>query len=142
MTTRNITLLSLAVLMLGTVAAYAQQVHAVRATIPFEFTVGKDTYPAGEYTVTLSPFQNRELILLSGPEGKALRFMNTLPCEPCEKTEEAYLMFRGYGKQQFLAQIWTGSSAIGRALLMSKAEREIAKTAGNNGPRRLLLAAN
>ena len=142
MTTRNITILSLAVLMLGAVAAHAQQVHSVRATIPFEFTVDRDTYPAGEYTVIFSPFQNRELVVLSGSDGKSLRFMNTLPCEPCEKTEEAYLLFRGYGTRQFLAQIWTGRSAMGRQLLMSKAEREIAKSAANNGPRKLLLAAN
>ncbi len=142
MITRNITILSLAVLVLGTVAAYAQQVHSVRATIPFAFTVDRDTYPAGQYTVTFTAFQNRELVVLSGPDGEALRFVNTLPCEPCEKTEEAYLLFRGYGNQQFLAQIWTGRSAIGRELLMSKAEREIAKTAGNTGQRKLLLAAN
>ncbi len=138
MTSRNIAIFSLTMLVLVAVAAHAQ---GVRATVPFEFIVDNETFPAGEYTVTLTPFQGRQMALLSGPDGKGLRFLSTLPCEPAAKDGNAYLLFRGYGNRQFLAQIWTGSSSVGRELSMSKAEREVVKRAKGSEPQKLLVAA-
>jgi len=71
----------------------------VRFNVPFDFTVGKVSLPAGSY---------------SG-------------LNPGQVSEATKLIFHRYGDQYFLAQFWNLGSETGYELPRSKAEREIGR---------------
>lgn len=99
----------------------------VRADIPFDFMVGGKEFKAGRYSVSRLFANNTTgtLIIRSADNSEAANFnVNNVfgKGEP-----QARLVFRRYGNQHFLAQIYDGESRQGYGLMKSKAEREAAK---------------
>ncbi len=118
-------LLAVVVLLVPVTVAATGQVHAIKVTVPFEFYIDGQTHPAGDYRLELSTLPLSDAILLTTSDRQAIRLVSAHRCDPKVKSAMPYLLFRSYGRQNFLAQIWTGESA--RTLVMSKAEREIVK---------------
>jgi hypothetical protein len=106
-------------------AAWAGEASAIRATVPFEFTVADQKLPAGEYQIVKSGAfaaiqvqsrQNRTTILVGSAAG------NT------NKTgHAAALAFNKYGNQYFLSEVWMGNGPDGVQLSKSKAEKKLAE---------------
>ena len=120
-------LVGLAILLLASVGA-AQQIHRVKAVVPFEFRVDNTLYPAGEYGVTFPLKPVGDVGMLTDTQGRVLQFVAAHRCERSAGTDAAYLLFRGYGKDYFLVQI--GAAGLGPSLElgMSRTEREVAKS--------------
>lgn len=111
-------------LVTAVVSAQGQSVKKLRATIPFEFTVGSANLSAGEYNVR-SINDDGDVILVSGQSKaqNAVRMSNPMTAATAPKTGK--LVFHRYGNRYFLSEIWTPGQNAGRQLRMSKAERAI-----------------
>jgi hypothetical protein len=95
--------------------------HSVRANIPFQFMVGNEALPAGEYTVRKLT-EDAGAILINSTDGNSAAMRITVAKQGTPSQNKARLVFRKYGESYFLAEVWDGSSQ-GRALLKSKSER-------------------
>src|SRR5712692_10137583 len=86
------------------VAAYGQQ--ALKANIPFEFTVWNTTFPAGQYTITPVIAGNPSAtLLLRRADGPQAAFCITRAVESRDAHEKSRLVFQRYGDQYFLYQV-------------------------------------
>ncbi len=98
----------------------------VTANIPFDFMVGGKQLQAGTYTVErLNTNSSQTLIIRSADNKTAANFNVNNVIDKGEP--QARLVFRRYGNQYFLAQVYDGQSDEGRQLLKSKAERDAEK---------------
>ncbi|MEB2360094.1 MAG: hypothetical protein HUU41_08545 [Bryobacteraceae bacterium] len=98
----------------------------LKATIPFDFTVGTTRMAAGEYTFTYSM---PGVVRISSPDWKASCLVLTMPVETRKAAETGKLVFNRYGATHFLSQIWGPGSGRGREVYKSRAEREMARNA-------------
>jgi hypothetical protein len=100
-----------AVVLLGclTVSANAQCGGiALIAKIPFQFSTGKATLPAGEYLVKcLDP--NRKQLVVQSTDGKAAAVVPMILARG-RSQEDAKLVFHRYGRRDFFFQAWAGGS--------------------------------
>ncbi len=102
------------------------QTMELRATIPFEFRMGKTLMPAGEYTVRHSD----GLLILREENGGKTSMGLTVGTEPPKDSSRAVLVFHRYGETCFLDKIWIPGYAIARAVPESSLEKELARRGG------------
>ena len=115
------------------VAVHAQSASSlVRASIPFDFTVGDKTLPAGDY-LWQRVWENSDSVMkITSRDGhRSVTFMTHSVIDNKNQTG-ARLVFRRYGSEYFLAQVWTGFDSSGRELHRSAAERAIERQLAQN----------
>lgn len=105
-------------------SAQAQSGNKVVADIPFEFSVGYKTLPAGAYSVKILTAASNALMIRSA-DGKTSALRLSQPTEESKANAHARLVFHRYGERYFLAEVWTGADNVGRQLLQSQEERAI-----------------
>jgi hypothetical protein len=125
-------------LLLAASAVQAQD-NGVKADIPFDFVVGNQMLPAGEYTVVNQGPVN-QAILIRSDEGKTAILSLTQPCSSHNPSAKTKLVFHTMAGRYFLYQIWTQGNSSGRQLPKSKAEVELAKNTDTTGE--FVLAAS
>jgi hypothetical protein len=128
-------LLSL-LLPLSAIYVYGQGKTLVReAKIPFDFSVGAKTFPAGVYSVTRVN-QEKIMLRLSSKDGGESINIITSPVQAKEYPKTGKLIFRRYGETYFLSQIWESDEIQGRQLLKSRTERSVERdlTKRGDGP--------
>ncbi len=108
---------------LAGVNGVAQEALAIRAKVPFDFTVGNTSVAAGEYMVTRDAARN-SMRITSVDTGAALQIVR-LPAEKNTTGLRYALVFHRYGDRHFLREIWTGDTANGTRVPMSRAEKEL-----------------
>ena len=120
----------LRVMVLGTFVALALGIaHAqiggdvLKLKVPFDFSVGTQTFPAGKYS--LKPLLPHTMSLRN-EAGQVLTNIGTNSVESTEVQKSVKLVFNGYDGHYFLAQIWKEGDNIGRELPRSPAETEMA----------------
>lgn len=111
---------SLSVL-LAVVSAGANSGLNVWATIPFDFTVGDETLPAGTYTV--QAINSNGLVAIRSEDYTRGILIMTGAKEATNEPEPAKLIFRKYGDLYFLGEVW-GYNA-GQEVSRSRKEREV-----------------
>ena len=86
------------------VAGYAQAPSKVEVNIPFEFSAGKTTLPAGIYSIKRLSGNN---VTLRSEDGKSSVILNA-PITHSSRDPKAVerIVFERYGDQFALAQIW------------------------------------
>jgi hypothetical protein len=103
------------------VSANAQNRVSVAAEIPFDFVVGNAKLPAGSYRVkTIS--DTGDALLISNRDGKASAVRLSKEIQDNDHAKVC-LMFRRYGDQYFLSEVWTGQTA--RSINKSNRERAL-----------------
>jgi len=134
-------LISLLSLLLMAGSAIAQTIH-VRANVPFNFSVGNKTLPAGAYDIkTVS--SDTKVLLLQARDGKSGMIVGSNAAEALERAEKTKLVFNRYGSQYFLAEIWVGGATFSRQLPKTSREKELAKeVASDLTQRRVEVAAS
>lgn len=99
------------------------------ATVPFAFSVGEKTLPAGEYTVRCTnPDSPAKILQLRSKNGHDSALVQTNSV--IGKIENnARLVFYRYGDQYFFAQAWLPADSIGMQSPKSRTEkaRELAR---------------
>jgi hypothetical protein len=102
---------------IGTVTASAQG-QVLKADIPFEFTVGKKTLPAGEYLVKLPETAGAQVVSFKKADGEG--YGMTLTNQVSSKGAEVAngLVFVKSGDRYFLYQVHNGRE-IGQQVVRS-----------------------
>jgi hypothetical protein len=108
---------------LTTVSAHAQYAKPFTVTIPFKFYVAGKTLPAGQYHVGRSTETTEEGLALRGKDGRVGVFVLTRGIQTEEVQQQSKLVFRRYGDQYFLGEVWTFGRNTGRELPISRTER-------------------
>ena len=113
--------------MLTAISVAAQSARSKITNIPFDFIVGEKTLPAGEYTFEPNRRDSDNVWLIQSRKGNASVLVATISVRANQSPDETQLVFRKYGDQYFLSQIWTPGGNTGRELLITRSERELAK---------------
>ena len=128
--TRSVVTLSFfVVLAAGT--AIAQGRTRVTADIPFDFTVGEKSMPAGKYIV--AKHQNTShLLVVTGKDSNKSAYAMFNDRTKTRGAEKTVLVFHRYGNEYFLSQMWAAGESTGTELPPSKAERKARKGVDRN----------
>ena len=120
----------LGVLMLAASAIFAQSGRTTVVNIPFAFTVGDQTLPAGEYRIRPYRRDTDKVWLIQNQEQPIATFVMPVPMRSNTTREEGQLVFNRYGDQYFLSKVWTPGTNTGIELPVSRQERavEVAST--------------
>jgi hypothetical protein len=122
-----IVMVLLAVVLLGAPASYAQSPAGARPVwdVPFDFVVGDQTLPAGQYTVQHGVTPGTVLVRSLDGQTSHFRIANTI--QAGNSKDQSTLVFNRYGSQNFLARVWVAGRGDGVELKQSKVEREMAR---------------
>lgn len=118
---------------LTTVSAHAQYAKPFTVTIPFNFYVAGKTLPAGQYHVGRSTETTEEGLALRGTDGGSGVFVLTRGIQAGEVQQQSKLIFRRYGDQYFLGEVWTFGRNTGRELPRSRKERLVKQENAKQG---------
>jgi hypothetical protein len=137
-------MLSLSLLM-AVISVQAQSGRKLEVNIPFEFQIGSQTLPAGEYSVKRLT-QNSVLVRsLDGERSAIAQTPGSITTDESGKATQEKLVFNQYGNQYFLSQVWMARGSDGRELYKSSAEHKAAKeqAVANGGakPQKIEVAA-
>jgi len=102
---------------------YAQSSIVVKMDVPFEFRVGGQSLPSGAYTISAL---NPNLVVIRSKAGHQSAVSITNAVQVNQSSADGKLVFNRYGAFYFLSQIWTPGEAVGRKLLQSGVEQEVA----------------
>ncbi|MGA3007683.1 MAG: hypothetical protein ABSE59_07315 [Opitutaceae bacterium] len=112
---------------LAGVGLHAQTVD-LRATIPFDLTVGQASLPAGDYEI----HEQGVVVLVRRLDGKpANAIVTTVGVGGAESGGSPRLTFHRYGNEYFLSEIWNPESGGGRGVPRTGHEAEVAKRLGS-----------
>ena len=95
------------------------QDRAVRATVPFDFTVGDKLLPAGTYTITTA---SSDVIELRNYD-KHVTILSAATPDNKESRNGSKLVFDKYGDQYFLSEILCRPALMNVNLPTSRAEK-------------------
>ena len=123
---RILTVLSL-LLTMSAAIVHAQSKRSI-INIPFSFTVGHKTLPAGEYTVQPNRSNSDNVWLVESTTGHDSVIFTSGSAWTRETQENTKLVFNNYDGQYFLSQIWSAGDNTGRELRMPRVERQLAKS--------------
>jgi hypothetical protein len=112
-------------LFLAAGSAFAQTDHDVRASVPFNFVVGKTTMPSGNYQIVRIGMSS-ENIAVRALGTKSATIVLTGREQVNHPSDRTKLVFHRYGDRYFLSQIWVEGSDRMRTLPKSNLEKEIA----------------
>src|SRR5690349_13787014 len=111
----------LAVVLLAAGSLSAQISGAVKADVPFDFTAGNITMPAGEYQVANSGHSG---ILLITKASSGI-FVGANAAQTSGRASSSKLIFHRYGDRYFLCQVWVQGQDRGSEVPMTKLEQEL-----------------
>lgn len=120
---------------------HAQTSNVQTANIPFEFSIGGKTFPAGHYSVTrLNPQSDKAALLIKSMDGRTSKIVLTTPVQANRAQEKAKLVFSRYADQYFLSEVWTPADSTGLELPKSRSELSLARHAGDKTVERVAIA--
>ena len=114
-------------LTLSAAAVHAQSKRTI-INVPFSFTVGHQTLPAGEYSVEPNRKESNSFWLIQSVKGNDNVLFTTNSVWIRETKNDSRLVFNNYDGQYFLSQIWNAGDNTGRELYMPRRERQLAKS--------------
>ena len=125
MTTKIIDTLTGLILLLAVAPLYAGSIlnHEMTVSVPFGFIAGDKSLPAGDYSVQVNP--ERGSVVLH-QEGRSPLILLTNQRESTNTPPRGKLVFKRYGANFFLSEVWNQDNATGQALTPSAAEKEMA----------------
>ena len=104
--------------LMGTGRAYAQSAESVQAKIPFDFTVGQATLPAGEYDMKYDPAESQSVLTVRSADGHHEVFVLTEPVDAKHGMPNANkLVFEREGTTYVLSEVFTNDSSVGLEVL-------------------------
>lgn len=124
-TFRNLLGTFIVIAALGLVPAFAQNTMRVTADIPFAFTAGTQSLPAGQYIFVAA--SNSAIARLYDASGKTSVAVMTSLDTGAGTAKDAVLKFNRYGNKSYLAGVWSAINDSGRVLPRTAGEKEAAK---------------
>lgn len=111
----------LAAVLLAVGSLSAQISGAVKADVPFDFTAGNITMPAGEYQIANSGHSG--ILLIS--KASAGMFVGADAAQANGRASSSKLVFHRYGDRYFLSEVWVQGQDRGSEVPMTKLEQEL-----------------
>lgn len=106
----------------------------VKFHVPFQFSVGGETMPAGDYLVGYaSRDADTPLVVIKSGDGRASRVIQMIPAGKGKARKSATLVFNRYGESYFLSQVWTTADRAGLKVRRSRSERTVEVAVGAPG---------
>ena len=105
----------------------AQENDRMVMTIPFAFSAGGATLPAGTYVVARTSLTSSAFRIRSAEGHAVTSVMTHGSLDGGRQPVRAKLVFHRYGDAYYLAEVWTPSNNIGCEVQTSKHERELAE---------------
>jgi hypothetical protein len=100
--------------------------YKLTVNIPFDFTVIDQKMPAGKYTIGRAQLTDGDQIIqISSMQKNESVTRITIPVITRDPVKDGILVFRQYGDEYFLSEIWPAGGHTGRALPRSRTEREL-----------------
>ena len=99
------------------------QSNGVRATVPFDFTVGSKLLPSGTYTIKPESM-NSNVIEIRSHE-KPIAVLSLVHQDGNKSPNGGKLLFHKYGGQYFLSEILSEQAGMNVELSPSKAEKRV-----------------
>jgi hypothetical protein len=109
--------LLLSVLTLGSTGLAQRTERVVKANIPFDFVLGKESFPAGRYSVVITP---SKLLELRDSEGRVLANVLTQSVQGPADPARPRLRFDSEGGQHMLTQVWQQGEETGQQIVRPK----------------------
>jgi hypothetical protein len=127
--------LLIVMMVMGIGSAQGQSLaNDLRVKIPFDFIVGDKELPAGDYSIArVRPSFDNRVLVIESVDNHLTVVRLTSPVESLAPKVEGSLVFRRYGDQYFLSQIWTAGATTGSAFFKSREERELERKAQEQG---------
>ena len=120
-----------------TTAAQAQSAtcSTLVANIPFEFSVGEKTLPAGRYSVSCTnPYSDQRVLRLRSEDGRYGALVQTIAASG-KPDGSARMVFRRYEDTYFFASVWMSANSSGFESRKCRPERRIARQLAGTSPR-------
>jgi hypothetical protein len=114
-------------LTMSAAVVHAQSKRSI-INIPFSFTVGHKTLPAGEYSVEPNRKDSNSFWLIQSVKGHDSVLFTTGSVWTSKTQKNSSLVFNNYDGQYFLSQIWNVGDNSGREVHMPRVERQLAKS--------------
>ena len=113
-------------LLLAAGSALAQS-GAIRADVPFNFTVNGKTMPAGPYTISKTA-NGISTLLIRSDDGNEVNLVYPHRVERLKVADRTKLVFRCYSGHDhcFLYQLWMEGNGTGQEFPKSSLEKEVA----------------
>jgi uncharacterized protein (DUF2141 family) len=126
--------LAMAIIVAG-VSAQAQSLqYKLTVDIPFDFQVANQKLPAGKYSVGRAQETSGDTVLqIRSIDGQSTTNRFSIPIVTFNLKNRGELIFHRYGDQYFLSEVWPAGGGTGRAFLKTRTERDLERTARENG---------
>ena len=128
----------------GALCAGAQAQSAggeMKVHVPFDFEVGRQTLPAGDYRIEIvGRLTDTKIISIKRIGGRGARLVLATPSDSRKAGGAAGLVFDRVGVRYFLSQVWAPSGPVGLKVHGSGTERTV-EVAGNADHATVSLAA-
>ena len=111
------------VAVLAATAAFAQSSTPLKTTVPFDFNVGTQALPAGQYTLDRGPASRT--MMIRSDDGRGAAIVLAQPMFSVVARDAGKLVFHRYGSTYFLSEVWS-SGNDGQKLPTTNPERELA----------------
>jgi hypothetical protein len=111
-------------IVLTCVSAYGRAPYQIQVNVPFDFIVGDQTFPAGDYIIENYGFYTQALVIRSQDNRTATTVLS-MPVRVSSAQAATKLVFHRNGDRYFLTQVWRAGDTEGRELLKSKLYREV-----------------
>jgi hypothetical protein len=121
----KITLLTGIVLTLSALTVHGQGGNSFAVDVPFKFTVSGKTLPAGKYQIMRSAQASAEGLTIRATDKGA--YAQTMPVQSGAIQSKTVVVFKRYGDQYFLYQVWIAGRSTGRQLSRSHSEKIAAR---------------
>jgi hypothetical protein len=115
--TTALAFLTAALISMGSSCAYAQ---ASAFTVPFDFSLGNQVFPAGAYQVSYYPAKTA--ILIRSQDERFHAFAPAHSADPSTKDSE--VVFTKYGNQYFLHEVLCSAACMSVKIPESRPEKE------------------
>jgi hypothetical protein len=119
--------LLLSVFTLSTTAVLAQAHQTLKASVPFNFIINKQVYPAGDYTIETVYLAGSQSLKLQSTDGHLTAFLPTRTMKIEASQTEARLVFNKVADRYFLAQVFAGEEKVTNQILASNCQSKLAK---------------
>src|ERR1044072_4657901 len=121
-------------------AALGQSDRQTIIHIPFNFTPGEKTFPAGKYEVERIWNNSDSVWVIRHKDNVGESMLLTRPVRANETQQQTRLVFHRCGALYFLSEIWTAGDELGREIQMSNREKSLDKTVAEKRENHILIA--
>lgn len=136
---QGLTILVLALALLPTMAFAQLNSTSIKADVPFAFTVGDQTIPAGTCLVR-GAGANSDALWIGNQADNIATYAIPLRSESLNPSERTVMVFHKYGDRYFLASIEVNGTSSGYKMRQTKVEKEL-RAQINSKPEEIRLAA-